>query len=84
MILFINKARCGKFELSYSNVTDIFLVIAFDNGKYVCRVGYHQICKEYVYLIRKLYGFTAILLKKCRTRTIFLKICLQPCSDNNT
>ena len=86
MILFINKACCGKFELAFSTVTDVFLVIAFDNRKYVSRVGYHQNCKEYdiVYLIRKLYGFIAILLKKCRTRTIFLKICLQPCSDNNT
>lgn len=86
MILFINKACCGKFELAFSTVTGVFLVIALDNGKYVSRVGYHQNCKEYdtVYLIRKLYGFTAILIKKCRTRTIFLKICLQPCSDNNT
>ena len=57
MILFINKACCGKFELAFSTVTDVFLVIALDNGKYVGRVGYHQNCKEYdiVYLIRRLY-----------------------------
>ena len=66
MILFINKACCGKFELSFSTVTDVFLGIAFDNGKYdVYRVGYHRQCSEcdIVYLTRKVYGFTAILQK---------------------
>lgn len=80
MILFINKACCGKFVLSFSTVTDVFLVIACDNGKYVCRVGYHQNSKEcdIVYLMRKL------IIKRVRYALKSRFFCLKRCSYGNT